>query len=115
MQSTSVAPQGGSHFHMRSNIPWLVAVATTALVACGQDKDQTSPKPNDPSQVTTGQESEESEADSATERWRANWAWYNDDAPYAASRRGHAFSQKYMQFLNGVAAQERARFGAKIP
>lgn len=102
---------------MKQHIPWLAAIAATGFFACGGEKEPSPPAPGDPSQATSGEpEGTESEADSATDRWRASWAWYNDDAAsYLPVRRGHAFSREYMQFLNGVAAQERARFGGKIP
>ncbi|HWO24254.1 MAG TPA: hypothetical protein VNO30_36170 [Kofleriaceae bacterium] len=101
---------------MKQHIPWIAALAITSLSACGQEKVPT-PQDIDRSQEVAGDSTEltESETDSATERWKARWAWYNDDAPYAPSQKGHAFSRKYMQFLNGVAAQERARYGSKIP
>ena len=96
---------------------WPVAIAAAGLAACGQDKVGSPPKPNDPSQelASNAAELHESESDDATERWRASWAWYNEGAPYVAARRGHAFSRKYMQLFNGIAAQERTRHGAKIP
>src|SRR5215212_12043516 len=102
---------------MKQHILWFAAIATTGLIACGQDKALDPPKPSDTGQEpgSTASEPQESEPDSATERWRASWALYNDDATYLPARRGHAFSRRYMQFLNAAAAQERARHGSKIP
>ena len=99
---------------MKQHILWIAAVAMSGLPACGQDKAPT-PQDNDRSQETSGVELRESETDSATERWRASWTWYNDDAPYVPARKGHAFSRQYMQYLNQVAAQERSRYGSQIP
>jgi photosystem II stability/assembly factor-like uncharacterized protein len=100
---------------MRKHILWIAVIAMAGLPACGEDKAPT-PREGDRSQEIASNSSEpREETDSATARRKARWAWYNDDEPYDPAQLGHAFSRKYMQYLNQAAAQERARHGSKIP
>src|SRR6185295_12062990 len=92
------------------------ATALIGFMACGPEKDPGSPSSDvidEPG--SAGVATQETEEDSASARWQANWAWYNDNAPYVPSQKGHSFSRTYMQFLNRAAAQERLRHSNKIP
>ncbi|MBV8756702.1 MAG: choice-of-anchor D domain-containing protein [Deltaproteobacteria bacterium] len=85
---------------MRVALPFL-AVAAAFVCAChGGDRD------------ADGDADGDADSDSATLRRAAMYEWYNDHPP---TTRSQYWTPEYMRYVNGVAADERARWGNLIP